>query len=541
MWKEVKSSLRRGLLVLTALASAASTAHALTINLSYDPSVAADFGANTASLTSAMTYVVQQFQNNFSDNITLSIAVSAAPSNNTAVLGESSTNLIGTTYSNLVTAFTSHQSTTNDAAAYSSLPATSPLPEAIYVLPTAEAKAMGLPSGNPATDGTVIFGAAYGYTFDPNNRAVPGEYDFIGIAEHELSEAMGRIYGLSEQIGNGIYLPYDLFRFSSSGTRSMTKGSGIYFSLDNGATNLSTFNPGGNGSDPQDWAGTVSDAFNAYGIPSVKNDMTAVDLAVMDVLGFHLIPTNKWTWAANASGNWSGSGSWINYGVPSGSGIQVVFDGAINAPRTITLDVSPTAGTLTFDNANSYTLSGSGLLTLATTQGDAVIQVLSGSHSISANMTLSSNTDVIVSGTGSLLTLSGSLGGPGGLIKSDSGKLILSGTANSFNGGTTVLGGKLIVTNLGALQDGSNLSVGVNTALFHEAIVPGSMMPPVAESEPATVPEPTTTALVMTALGITLVRRLHYGIDRSICLRRPQATAAPESERANPAPRGRAA
>ena len=40
--------------------------------------------------------------------------------------------------------------------------------------------------------------------------------------------------------------------------------------------------------------------------------------------------------------------------------------------------MSPTAGTLTFDNANSYTLSGSGVLTLATTQGDAAIQVFSG-------------------------------------------------------------------------------------------------------------------------------------------------------------------
>ena len=352
---------------------------------------------------------------------------------------------------------------------------------------------------------------------------------------------MGRTYGLSDpsNIGNGNYAAYDLFRFSSAGARSMTEGSGIYFSLDNGATNLSFFNPGGNGSDPQDWAGTVYDSFNAYGIPSVKNDMTAVDLAAMDVLGYHLNPTDKWTWAANASGNWSGSGSWINYGVPSGSGIQVVFDGAINAPRTITLDVSPTAGTLTFDNANSYTLSGSGRLTLSTTQGDAAIQVLSGTHSISANIMLSSSTDVIVSGTGSLLTLSGSLGGPGGLIKSDSGKLILSGTANSFSGGTTVLGGKLIVMSPGALKDGSNLSVGVNTALFHETIVPGSIVTPVAESVPATVPEPATIVLVVAVLGAVLVTRLRY-CNPSICPRLPPEAAARASAPASLTRCGRA-
>ena len=160
--------------------------------------------------------------------------------------------------------------------------------------------------------------------------------------------------------------------------------------------------------------------------------------------------------------------------MPSGSGIQVEFDGAM-APTTITLDVSPTAGTLTFDNAaNSYNLSGSGSLTMATTQGNAAIQVLSGTHSISAGVTLNSNTDMIISGTNSLLTLGGSLSGPGKLTMSGSGKLILSGTANTFSGGTSVLGGKLILTNPDALEDGSSLSVGVNTGLFTEAIIPGS-------------------------------------------------------------------
>ena len=59
MWKELKSTLCRGILTLAALATAASTAHALTINLTFDPSVAADFGANTVSMTNAVTYAAQ--------------------------------------------------------------------------------------------------------------------------------------------------------------------------------------------------------------------------------------------------------------------------------------------------------------------------------------------------------------------------------------------------------------------------------------------------------------------------------------------------
>jgi len=41
-----------------------------------------------------------------------------------------------------------------------------------------------------------------------------------------------------------------------------------------------------NGGDLQDWAGGTNDCFNAFSNLSVKNDLVAVDLRVMDVIGY---------------------------------------------------------------------------------------------------------------------------------------------------------------------------------------------------------------------------------------------------------------
>ena len=124
------------------------------------------------------------------------------------------------------------------------------------------------------------------YTFDPNNRAVPGEIDFIGVAEHELTEVMGRsTFGLDSTN----YVPYDLFRFTSSGARNFDPdGENVYFSVDNGVTALKFFNPN-NGGDIQDWAaGAVPDSFDAFTSDGVEGTLSAADLTSMDILGYKL-------------------------------------------------------------------------------------------------------------------------------------------------------------------------------------------------------------------------------------------------------------
>ena len=107
----------------------------------------------------------------------------------------------------------------------------------------AEAKALGLLAGDGSgIDGYVGFNSTAAFTFDPNNRATAGKFDFIGIAEHEISEAMGR-FGLGQNgVSSGRYGPIDLFRYFSHGVLDLVPANGAYFSIDGGTTVINTFN-----------------------------------------------------------------------------------------------------------------------------------------------------------------------------------------------------------------------------------------------------------------------------------------------------------
>ena len=94
--------------------------------------------------------------------------------------------------------------------------------------------------------------------------------------------------------GDGGYSPMDLYRYSAPGVRDTTTGgagSTAYFSLDNGTTNLGTWNNQPSNGDLGDWypqgpASGGNDAFNDYSNPGVINAMSSADITLMEAIGW---------------------------------------------------------------------------------------------------------------------------------------------------------------------------------------------------------------------------------------------------------------
>jgi hypothetical protein len=107
----------------------------------------------------------------------------------------------------------------------------------------------------------------------------------VGVALHELTHALGRIpYGSQPDV-------FDLFRFTSAGTRLFSGSAtapAAYFSVDGGNTKLADY---GQTSDSSDFLNNgvqgPNDPFNEFYTSSTSQQLTAVDLKQMVVLGYH--------------------------------------------------------------------------------------------------------------------------------------------------------------------------------------------------------------------------------------------------------------
>ena len=271
------------------------------IDIGLDPSIsnlASSSPTLYSEITGAIDVAVQFYETEIVNPITISIDFGFGEVGGNTLgagdLGESLTELSGPyNYSSVVNALSVAATSADDATAVASLGTSDPTKGGNLEIAVAEAEALGMMGvGTSDFAGNVGISNTASFDYNPNNRAVSGESDAIGVLEHEISEVMGRIALLGETVGTitHAYTPLDLFQFSNTGTRQLVAGHTAYFSINDGTTDLANFNTVASG-DAGDWASSVThDAYDAFSSSGVANTVSATDLHVMDVLGYELAP-----------------------------------------------------------------------------------------------------------------------------------------------------------------------------------------------------------------------------------------------------------
>ena len=371
------------------------------INIIYDPSVAIAPAGFTTAITDAVNYLDKLFTNPISITIDVGYGEVNGLQLASNALGESYYP-VGEpeTYSAVVSALKAE-----NAPGASTLPSNSPFPAnyTLYLSPT-EAKALGLPITVPdgGIDGYVGFSSVPNIFSYGNGTASPAnEYYFIGVVEHEITEIMGRISLLADSTPD--YSVIDLFRYLSPGVRDIAAGgfnSTAYFSVNNGLTNLGSWNNDPNNGDLADWypagpAAGGNDAFNDYSNPGVINIFSANDIMLMRALGWtttNVVTTNPIVrWVNNLGGDFADAANWSSGTLPGSTNIAAI---------TLT-------GTYTVSSSQDETVYG------FTTATGASLDIIGGTFTITNGTGLGANAGLIEVGLGATLVLEGAVGNLG--------------------------------------------------------------------------------------------------------------------------------
>ncbi len=256
-------------------------ARAFTVNAVFDSSVTS--AANATTIEAAFNTAAAVYTRAFGNPVTVNIQIgwgevggTPLPSNFAAA---SQVSLAG---------FWTYAQIRGYLAPHVSLPATQTGPRYV-AMARAEAKALGLAAAQSTlNDGSVGFNSSLNYSFTQGGSG----YDFVGLAEHEIAEVLGRNSSINPAGGNSFYQnAVDLFRYSAPGKQDYSATDATYFSLDGGVTNLGWWDYAADGGDRSDWlTGSYSGSYpgdvqNAYLYPGATS-IAPADIALLGALGW---------------------------------------------------------------------------------------------------------------------------------------------------------------------------------------------------------------------------------------------------------------
>jgi hypothetical protein len=248
------------------------------INFVYEP----DCASAPKGFKTALTYAAEMLDRVITNPITINIGVGWGDVNYEAMSSSNVGEAMPENYAYKSVDFAAKELKANasgvDQQVLADLPSTQ---SASGDISNAQAKAWGLlPATTSGIDGWIGFGSNFQYTTTSPSVPTPnGEFSLVGVALHEITQAMGRVDG------NGAF---SLINYQSAGVLQTSTSTPGYFSLDGGKTDMGDFSTADAADFSFNWKLRGIDPFNArcYAGSYAATVLSQADNQMMNALGF---------------------------------------------------------------------------------------------------------------------------------------------------------------------------------------------------------------------------------------------------------------
>lgn len=262
----------------------------LIINPIFDSTITSD--PNAAAIENTINGAIQVFESLYSDPVTVSILFAEIGSG----LGQSQTYIGSISYSDFVALLRADAKTTNDTLALMHVPGGTSNPVnggTMVTITLPNARALGISASSPTNYDSII-SLNMSLINITRTSIDPSKYDLKSVASHEMDEVLGKGSGL----GRANISPEDLFRYTSTGSRTYTtSGDNAYFSMDGGVTFPVRYNQNAGGDYGDFWSIAAHSPVrvqDAFGTPGTTPNFT-IEPTIEDIIGWDLVGASATT------------------------------------------------------------------------------------------------------------------------------------------------------------------------------------------------------------------------------------------------------